>query len=138
MRYYELTETKVIKIDQPGEGLDLKVYTSPTRLDIINLLSKYDELRGIITPDGKHYVWDAFKAIHFQIALELGYQGPENSFLADNIESLMFINDLNDVGKSSYESDDWPAGDYFNAGDFFIGGHLSKDAPSLARYITKR
>lgn len=137
MRYHELTEAKVIKIDRPGDGLDLKVYANPTRLDITNLLDKHIELRGIITPDGKHYVWDAFEAIHFQISAELGYQGA-NSWLSEDVEALMFINDLDNVGKSSYDTDDWPAEFYFDAGDFYIGGHLTKESPSLARYITKR
>jgi len=54
----------------------------------------------------------------------------------NDIEALMFINDLEDVGKSSYDSDDWPAEDYFDAGGFYIGGHLTKDAPALARYLS--
>jgi len=35
MRFQELTEAKVIKIDVPGEGLGLNVYVNPTRMDII-------------------------------------------------------------------------------------------------------
>lgn len=116
MRSHDFLIEKVIKLD------NVIVYQDPTNSNIRSLLKKYGELRGLITHDRKHFVWNSWDALHYDVAKDLGYIG--------NSMPLMFVNNLEKIDS------DWSEDDFKFSGDFYVGStYLDPlNEPNLARY----
>ena len=84
MRYNEIINEAIIKVNPYLEKAPIIVLVNPSRAALINLYKKseYKELRGLYS-EGKLYFWDAAKLIHFPMARELGipyYDGMRLNF----------------------------------------------------------
>jgi len=73
MRAHELTEAKIIKIEDPGSHRpDYLVYKNPRPNEVESLLDRFNELRGSVDASDNVYIWQAYYATHSDAQFELG------------------------------------------------------------------
>lgn len=75
-RISKIEEYKLIKTDKT------KIYQNPSHKELLSLLNSFSILRGLIDSKGYLYVWDAIKAIHPEVSVDLRLGYTESIFLS--------------------------------------------------------
>jgi len=89
MRAYDLTESTIIKIEDPGSNRrDYIIYKNPRPDEVESLLDRFNELRGSVDASDNVYVWDAYKATHSDAQFEIGDFSWYFDFVLSTFDSL--------------------------------------------------